>query len=99
MNQATLAVAKDLCVTAIPSLLESRAPELIATIAVLLGIATVAVALRLYARKISAAKIGWDDYLIIVALVRHLCSIVREDHLYSPVTGPHLWPRYQLFLL
>ena len=37
---------------------------------VLTLLAVVAVLLRLYARKIKNAILAWDDYLIIVALVR-----------------------------
>ena len=66
---ATFAAAKDLCLTAIPSLAESRGGELVATVTVLMIIATIAVILRLYARKVSGAKFGTDDYLIVVALV------------------------------
>lgn len=66
---ATFSVAKDLCLTAIPSLAESRGGELVATVTILMVIATLAVILRLYARKISGTKLGTDDYMIVVALV------------------------------
>lgn len=70
---ATFSVAKDLCLTAIPSLAESRGGELVATVTILMVIATLAVILRLYARKISGTKLGTDDYMIVVALVCFLC--------------------------
>ncbi|CAL8581168.1 hypothetical protein XPA_006871 [Xanthoria parietina] len=69
----TFSVAKDLCLTAIPSLAESRGGELVATVTILMVIATLAVILRLYARKISGTKLGTDDYMIVVALVCFLC--------------------------
>ncbi|KAL8799507.1 MAG: hypothetical protein Q9182_005845 [Xanthomendoza sp. 2 TL-2023] len=66
----TLSASRDLCVAAIPSLaVESRGGELVATVTVMMIIASIAVLLRLYARRISAAKLGKDDYLIIVALI------------------------------
>lgn len=37
---------------------------------VLTLLATIAVLLRFYARKIKNARIEWDDYLIVFALVR-----------------------------
>ncbi|KAL8751681.1 MAG: hypothetical protein Q9184_005993 [Pyrenodesmia sp. 2 TL-2023] len=62
-------MARKLCVAALPSLLESRSKELVATVTVMLIIATIAVILRLYARRISRSMLGVDDYLIIVALI------------------------------
>ncbi|KAL8684373.1 MAG: hypothetical protein Q9218_008319, partial [Villophora microphyllina] len=64
----TLSAARSLCVAAIPDLVESRGGELVATVTVMLIIATLAVVLRLYARRISAAKLGPDDYWILIAL-------------------------------
>lgn len=66
----SLSVARQLCVAAVPSLVESRGNELVTTIVVMMVIASIAVLLRLYARRISKSKIGVDDVLIIVALVR-----------------------------
>lgn len=45
----------------------------------LIILATIAVAARLAARKISAAKLWWDDLVIVVALVRqtHLHMLRR----------------------
>ena len=48
---------------------ESRQVRIYIVTAVLLVIATVGVALRLSARKISSARFWWDDYTIVVALV------------------------------
>ena len=44
--------------------------KMYALASVLTLLAIVAVLLRLYARKIRKAILTWDDYLIIVALVR-----------------------------
>ncbi|KAL9048080.1 MAG: hypothetical protein Q9206_006257 [Seirophora lacunosa] len=68
-QEVTLSVARQLCVAAVPTLLENRGHELVATIAVMLVIATLAVLLRLYARRVSRSKFGTDDYLILVALI------------------------------
>ena len=42
---------------------------MIATITVLTVLATIAVITRCIARKISKVKFGWDDWLIMLALV------------------------------
>ena len=42
--------------------------------AVFMGVMTVVVALRLYTRIAIKRKCGWDDYSIVVALVRPLVS-------------------------
>ncbi|KAL9597518.1 MAG: hypothetical protein Q9179_004236, partial [Wetmoreana sp. 5 TL-2023] len=65
----TLSVARSLCVAAIPDLVENRGGELVSTVTVMMVFATLAVLLRLYARRISAAKLGPDDYWIFIALV------------------------------
>lgn len=44
---------------------------------VLTLLAAVAVLLRLHARKIKNASLGWDDYLILSALVGRLPGLVR----------------------
>lgn len=72
----TQSVARQLCVAAVPKLVENRGNDLVATITVMLVIATLAVLLRLYARRISRSKLGVDDYLILVALVHLLPSIL-----------------------
>ncbi|KAL8810886.1 MAG: hypothetical protein Q9200_002234 [Gallowayella weberi] len=72
----TLSASRDLCVAAIPSLVESRGGELVATVTVMMIIASIAVLLRLYARRISASRFGKDDYMIIVALIT---SFVKTD--------------------
>ena len=67
---ATLAAAKTLCTTAIPALNDSRQPEILASLIVMMVLSVLAVVLRLVSRRISAAKFGIDDALIIIALVR-----------------------------
>ena len=48
---------------------QSHQVQIYVVTALLLVIATVAVALRLAARRVSSAQFWWDDYTIIVALV------------------------------
>ena len=66
---ATLAAAGKLCTTAVPSLNDSRQPEILAAMVVMMALSTIAVVLRLISRKISAARYGVDDGLIVLALV------------------------------
>lgn len=48
----------------------SEAPTVIVTVTVTLGVmAIVAVALRLYCRRLQKLRFGGDDYCIIIALV------------------------------
>ncbi|KAL8947284.1 MAG: hypothetical protein Q9222_006421, partial [Ikaeria aurantiellina] len=75
-DAATLAAARELCISAIPSLTESRGGELVATVTIMLVVATIAVILRLYARKISASRLGADDYLILVALTDEATQVL-----------------------
>lgn len=42
-------------------------------------LATIAVAARLAARRISAAKFWWDDFTIVLALVRYADSSRTSD--------------------
>ena len=65
----SLASTRRICVEAVPWLNDNRGPEIVAAITVLTLIATIAVALRLLARRISNLKFGTDDWLIVVALV------------------------------
>ena len=52
-----------------PSLNDDRGTEIVAFVAVMTAISTIAVILRLIGRRISAARYGADDFLIIAALV------------------------------
>ena len=64
-----LQVAQKLCVSVMPSLNDNRGTEIVAFVAVMTAISTIAVILRLIGRRISAARYGADDFLIIAALV------------------------------
>ena len=66
---ATLAAAGELCTAAVPSLNDSRQAEILAAVIVMMALSTIAVVLRLISRKISAARIGIDDGLMVLALV------------------------------
>ena len=49
----------------------NQGPGIIAACLTVAVLATIAVALRLLARMFQKVRIGMDDYLIILALVRH----------------------------
>lgn len=49
---------------------QSRAVQLYGGTISLMVAATIALALRLVARSISAAKLWWDDWILMLALVR-----------------------------
>lgn len=66
-----LAFLRQTCGDLVPSLNKSRSDEIIAFYTVVLGLAWIAVALRFFARKVAAAKLGMDDWLILIALVRN----------------------------
>ena len=66
---ATLAAAGELCTAAVPSLNDSRQPEILAAVIVMMALSTIAVVLRLVSRRISAARFGIDDGLMVLALV------------------------------
>ena len=51
---------------------ENRGPRIIAANLTVAILATIAVALRFLARRLQESKIGVDDYLILLSLVRHL---------------------------
>ena len=64
-----LEVSQQLCQSVIPSLNDSRQTEIVAIVAVMTVVSTVAVILRLLGRRVSVAEYGIDDFLIVVALV------------------------------
>ena len=66
----TLGFATQLCSTALPSLKDSRGPEVDAVVITIMVLATIAVSLRLIARRVSPNNYGMDDLLIVLALVR-----------------------------
>lgn len=67
----TLHLAQDYCGRILPSLNDNRRKEIIAILVVMMVASTSAVALRISARKMSAAKYGLDDLFILIALVGH----------------------------
>ena len=52
-----------------PGSFDSRVPTVIVAIVVCLSVATTAVALRIYTRKVIINQMGWDDYFAVFALV------------------------------
>ena len=58
-----------LCLQAVPSLSESRESTVLGSIITLLILSTLAVMLRMMARRVSAMMFGIDDVLIVLALV------------------------------
>ena len=42
------------------------------------ALSAIAVALRMVSRKISKARLRWDDWLILIALVNHPCAILSD---------------------
>lgn len=65
----TLHLAQDYCGRIVPSLNDNRKREIIVILVVMMVASTFAVALRVAARRISAAKYGLDDLFILIALV------------------------------
>lgn len=65
----TLHLAQDYCSKNLPSLNDNRQTEIIVIVVVMMVASTSAVALRISARKLSAAKYGLDDLFILIALV------------------------------
>ena len=86
----TLAAAGKLCVSAIPSLVESRASELSAYIATIMVLAILSVLLRLFARSISGAKLRWDDFFIILALVMTIGLDINSFYSIKYGAGRHM---------
>ena len=66
----TLGFAAQLCSKALPSLKDNKGPEVDAVVITIMVLATIAVSLRLIARRVSPKKYGMDDLLIVFALVR-----------------------------
>ena len=58
------------CIAGKPDLEDNRNALIIGIYTTLLILAVVSVVLRLASRRISRAKLWWDDYCIIVALVK-----------------------------
>ncbi|KAL8964538.1 MAG: hypothetical protein Q9183_004385 [Haloplaca sp. 2 TL-2023] len=67
--QSAIAKTRSICIDAVPELSETRGPEVVAAVTVLTVLATIAVALRFLARHVARAQYGWDDWLMLLALV------------------------------
>lgn len=48
---------------------DNRGPDMIVSTVICIALASVAVVLRFYARRLSKAQLWFDDYMMIVALV------------------------------
>ena len=64
---------------------QSRTPELYGGTISLIMLATFLVVVRIVARNTSAANLWWDDFVIVVALVREIQKQVPKIHL--PLTS------------
>ncbi|KAL9585101.1 MAG: hypothetical protein Q9212_001727 [Teloschistes hypoglaucus] len=64
-----MANIRTICLEAVPWLHRNRGPEVVGALTTLTVVATLAVALRLLARRVSGSPYGWDDWLILFALV------------------------------
>ena len=56
---------------------QSRAANVYGGTISLVALATFAVALRLFVRSTTKAKFWWDDYILVLALVR---TMLKHDH-------------------
>ena len=48
-------------------------------------LASVVVALRFKARTLKNVLVGWDDWMILMALVGLLCNLLAEKRLCAPI--------------
>lgn len=59
---------------------DNKTPAFLASVSVVITLATIGVAVRLLARRLTIAKLGADDYVIVIALVRsRLLSFGKFD--------------------
>ncbi|KAI4272862.1 MAG: hypothetical protein L6R38_006500 [Xanthoria sp. 2 TBL-2021] len=66
---------------------QSRQSEIYGGTISLIILATVSVAVRLVARRQSPAKLWWDDFTVVVALVRY-CGLGRHTNIAGGPVGP-----------
>jgi hypothetical protein len=71
-------LASQLCITADPSLNESRTAMIIAIISICIFLSVASVVGRIISRRMSGVKLWWDDYLILLALVSLLGASIRR---------------------
>lgn len=69
-----------MCGSLVPSLNDYRGQELIGFYTFAITLAYLAVVMRFISQKISGSKIGPDDYLVVVALVRHVPGCITCYH-------------------
>ena len=72
---AELSFAKVVGTAVIPDLDDNRNALIIGIYTTLLILTVVSVVLRIASRRVSRAKLWWDDYCIIVALVEKLVNV------------------------
>ena len=75
---SALQQAQDFCTNANPHLLDTRRNTIIIPISIFAGLAVLAVIGRFYARRISEAKFGIDDWLSVGAVVFAMVSNILE---------------------
>lgn len=75
---SALQQAQDYCTTANPHLLDTRRNTIIIPVSIFAGLAVLAVVGRFYARRISDAKLGVDDWLAFAAVVFAMGSNILE---------------------
>lgn len=75
---AAITVTRRICIDAAPRLAHSRGPEFLGAVTVLLTLSTIAVVLRFLARSIIRTSYGWDDWLMLFALVIKLLSFLAR---------------------
>ena len=69
-----------ICSSAVPWLNDSRQLYVVVSVSVLVALATVAVILRVVARRITKVKFGIDDWLIGLALVSfHFATNIQKN--------------------
>lgn len=74
-----------MCGDLVPYLNDYRGEELIAFYTIAIALAYIAVIMRFVSRKVASSKIGLDDYLVVVALVRKAPDAYHSLHLGLPL--------------
>lgn len=70
-----------MCGGLVPSLNDYRGHELLGFYVFAITLAYLAVMMRFVSQRIARLKIGADDYLVVVALVRHVLERITLDSL------------------
>lgn len=69
---------REVYIEAVPWLGKDRGPEFNGAVTVILILATLTVILRFIARRVSRSPYGYDDWLVLVALVMNLSLLALE---------------------